>query len=260
MKFTPGNAQHIGGRESQQDAFGFSDPEDAALMGHGGMVAVVADGMGGMAHGQAASRAATRTFLDAYARKTPGESIPEALERSLRVANESVLELARENGVVGEMGTTLVAVALHGDRFFFISAGDSAAYHLRSGRLFSLAVAHTHGANLDHRAYSEQISAAEAAQDPERHALTSFLGLEELDEMDRNFRPLALTSGDRILICTDGVSKPLEQRQIETCLKDEPQAAAERLIRSAINPNRSNQDNATAIVIACGQADRWRSW
>ncbi len=260
MRFQPGNAQHIGARGSQQDAFGFSDPENTSFVAHGGLVAIVADGMGGMAYGQAASRAATRTFLDAYARKSPQESIPEALERSLRSANEAVLDLAREAGVVGEMGTTVVAAALHEERFFFISAGDSAAYHLRGGRLYSLAVVHTHGADLDQRAFNQQISTEEAAQDPERHALTSFLGLEELVDFDRNFRPLALAPGDRVLICSDGLSKALRKRQIEACLGGNPQAAAERLIHEAISLGRPGQDNTTAIVIACERETHRRSW
>ncbi len=251
MRFLPGNAQHQGTRSSQQDAFGFSNPEDRALMAHGGQVALVADGMGGMAHGQAASRTATRTFLDTYARKSPQESISKALERSLRDANEAVLELAREHCLVGEMGTTLVAVALHRNRFFFISAGDSAAYHLRSGRLFTLVSPHTHGIDLDRRFFSGEISRAEAANDPERHALTSFLGLEELDEFECSFRPLALTPGDRLLICSDGLCNALQEPEIESYLAGDPQAAAARLVEEAVGRGLTGQDNTTAIVIAC---------
>src|SRR5271155_3011497 len=98
MSFLPGNAQHIGARSSQQDSFGFGDPEDKAFLAHGGFVAVVCDGMGGMEHGDAASRTAVRTFLEAYRRKSPEESVPEALERSAREANECVVEMAHDLG------------------------------------------------------------------------------------------------------------------------------------------------------------------
>ncbi len=256
MKYLPGNAQHIGARAAQEDAFGFSDPTDAALVKHGGMIAVVADGMGGMAHGQAASQAATRSFLDAYAAKSPAESIPEALERALRTANGAVLELASRAGVVDEMGTTLVAVTLHDDGLYLISAGDSAACLLRQGRLYSLVASHTHGANLDQDVAAGRISEAEAAQDPERHALTSFLGMEELVDFDASVRPMPLRPGDRILVCSDGLSKTLDERQIIANLMGDPQTAAQRLVERVLSLGRPDQDNVTVLVVACQATGR----
>src|SRR5207302_468102 len=112
MRFLPANAQHIGARSSQQDSFGFADLDDAAFIAHGGFLAIVCDGMGGMEHGDAASRTAVRAFLEAYKQKTPQESIPAALERSTRFANEQVVQVAREISRVEGIGTTLVAAAL----------------------------------------------------------------------------------------------------------------------------------------------------
>src|ERR1700741_5013270 len=109
FKFIPGNSQHLGARDEQQDSFGFSDPDDAEFVAHAGLLAVVADGMGGMAQGKMASKAAVDTFLRAYMSKTPGESIPAALSRALKEAASTVLSLGRENGLQDEIGTTLVA-------------------------------------------------------------------------------------------------------------------------------------------------------
>src|SRR5579871_1082496 len=108
MRFLPGNAQHIGSRHSQQDSFGFGDPDDQAFLEHAGFLAIVCDGMGGMEYGDAASRTAVRAFLDAYRRKTPGETIPDALERSVHEANQQVVALASSLGLVEGVGTTLV--------------------------------------------------------------------------------------------------------------------------------------------------------
>src|SRR5450432_4177699 len=105
MHLLPTNAQHIGDRHSQQDSFGFGDPENREFVEHGGFLAVVCDGMGGMEFGDAASRAATRAFLDAYQAKTVGESIPAALERSVRTANDAVVALAHSYGLTEGMGT-----------------------------------------------------------------------------------------------------------------------------------------------------------
>src|SRR5271155_2434553 len=133
MSFLPGNAQHIGARSSQQDSFGFGDPEDKAFLAHGGFVAVVCDGMGGMEHGDLASRTAVRTFLDAYGRKSPAESIPDALERSVREANDRVVEMAHHLGAAESVGTTLVAATVldsgpENKSMYFISVGDSGLF------------------------------------------------------------------------------------------------------------------------------------
>src|SRR5258708_13115731 len=135
MRFLPGNAQHIGARHSQQDSFGFADPDDQAFISHGGFLAVVCDGMGGMEHGDAASRAAVKAFLDAYQRKTPEESIPAALERAVRVANDQVVALAHGLGMSEGVGTTLVAAALLDTSMYFISGGDSGLFHARGGHI-----------------------------------------------------------------------------------------------------------------------------
>src|SRR5580698_2424352 len=132
MSFLPANAQHIGSRNSQQDSFGFGDLDDEAFLNHGGFVAVVCDGMGGMEHGDLASRTAVRSFLDAYGRKNPAESIPAALERSVREANDQVVEMAHELGAAASVGTTLVAAALANSgrekAMYFISVGDSGLF------------------------------------------------------------------------------------------------------------------------------------
>ena len=95
MQFVPGNAQHVGARNEQQDAFGFSDPGDRKFVAHGGVVGVLADGMGGLECGGEASRVAVRDFLKAYEEKTLEEPVPDALCRALQAANRSVLETAR---------------------------------------------------------------------------------------------------------------------------------------------------------------------
>src|SRR5437762_9714098 len=123
MRFLPGNAQHIGARQSQQDSFGFGDPDDQPFISHAGFLAIVCDGMGGMEYGDAASRTAVRAFLDAYRRKTSSEPIPDALFRSVHEANQQVLALAASLGLIEGIGTTLIAAAVYDRSIFYISVG-----------------------------------------------------------------------------------------------------------------------------------------
>jgi len=83
MAFSAGNAQHIGSRSQQQDAFGFSDPAEQEFVAHAGFLGIVADGVGGLTHGSEASQSAVRAFLQAYRLKSPEESIVSALSRCL---------------------------------------------------------------------------------------------------------------------------------------------------------------------------------
>jgi serine/threonine protein phosphatase PrpC len=138
MLLIPGNAQHIGQRQQQQDSFGFSNLGDAEFRKHGGILAVVADGMGGMAHGDAASRAALKAFLQAYESKTEVEPIADALLRSIQAANAGVYQLALEMDAAEEMGTTLVATVLKNDQLHWVSAGDSAIFLFRDGEYTQL--------------------------------------------------------------------------------------------------------------------------
>ena len=114
MRYLSGDAQHIGSRQYQQDCYGFSDANDLKFLEHGGFLAVLCDGMGGMERGDLASQAAVRALLDAYALKRPGESIPDALERSMREANRRVFAVAQGLGRTEGVGTTLIAAVVQG--------------------------------------------------------------------------------------------------------------------------------------------------
>src|SRR5450432_885863 len=106
MRYLPAHAQHIGARHYQQDSIGLANPEDRAFLAHGGFLAVLCDGMGGMEHGDVASQTAVRAILGAYAQKLPTESIPAALERAAHAANQQVIAAALNLGLKEGVGTT----------------------------------------------------------------------------------------------------------------------------------------------------------
>ena len=249
MRYVPGNAQHIGSRQEQEDSFGFSDLEDSSLVRHGGFVAAVADGMGGLAHGRNASQAGIRAFLESYALKNEDEEIPHAMERAVRDANHAVVQVGKEMGAPGDVGSTLVAVALRGLSLYWISVGDSAFYLMRNGRLTLLNNAHTYANELDRKVAEGSMSREQAQEHPDREALTSYLGQQPLKEIDRNVKAFPLQAGDQVLLCTDGVFKTLAEEQMNGAMDKSPQRSCERVLQQALAMHKEHQDNLTVLSI-----------
>jgi serine/threonine protein phosphatase PrpC len=235
MTLQAGNAQHIGGRSSQQDAFGFSDPSDAAFFKHGGLLGVVADGMGGLVHGDAASRTAVKAMLDAYMHKTTAEPILDALWRSLHAAS-SALQVLSER--LGDIGTTLLAAVVADASLYWISVGDSALLLLRGGVIRQLNTMHTFGRHLD-----------APGQHPESESLTSFLGASSPAEVDA-IGPYPLDAEDRIILCSDGLSKVVCNSETATLALGHPQDASERLVSRARELGGRQQDNVTVLIFS----------
>jgi PPM family protein phosphatase len=254
MSFLPGNAQHIGNRSSQQDSFGFGDPDDEAFIAHAGFVAVVCDGMGGMEHGDAASRMAVRAFLEAYGRKIPEESIPEALERSAHEANDRVVEMAHDLGAAESVGTTLVAAVLtdlgvNSKAMYFISVGDSGLFHVSDGQMQTVNRPHVFANLLDQAVARGAMSREQAAVHPERESLTSFIGVEPLEEIDRNVDPWPIADGDSILLASDGLFKTLSGEEILESLIGRPQSWPDALVARTLQKKYEYQDNVTVLSV-----------
>lgn len=250
MKIVPGNAQHIGARAEQQDAFDFSDAQEERFAAHGGMIAVLADGMGGLAMGADASRAAVDTALTAYGAKTPDESVPQALDRAVRQANKAVCSLAEAANRSGDVGTTMVAVVIHQGGLHWISVGDSRLYLYRDGRVWQMSEDHDYARELDRDAAQGLVSPELAASHPDRNALVSFLGLDDLPLMDRNLRSFPLRLGDRIILCSDGIYGPLRPEELAAPLAGDPQEAAVALVKAVLAKRLTHQDNCTVAVFA----------
>lgn len=255
MRFSPGNAQHIGARDEQQDSFGFSDPSDPSFISHAGIAAVVADGMGGLANGSAASSTAVKVFLSAYESKGPAEPIPEALLRSLREANRAVAGLSRRPDMK-DLGTTLAAVVMHEDWLYWVSAGDSRVYFYRHGRLIRLTTDHVYANDLDEEVGRGRITREQAMSHPERDALTSYLGLETLPRIDRSVKAFPVNPGDSVLICTDGLYRSLSDEEIAATLQKDARRACDSLVERALSKQNTHQDNITVIALKC-EKDKW---
>ena len=251
----PGNAQHRGDRAEQQDSFGFSDLHDSTLLARRGALAVLADGMGGHALGRAASQTAVQVLLDGFPQSTPDDAIPAALRRLLREANAAVRALAEREGERDNAGSTLAAAVVHQQALHWIAVGDSRIYLYHAGRVTLLTADHVYARELDREAAAGRIAATEAAEHPDRDALTSFLGMPDLDQVECNLQPVPLHPSDRVLLCSDGLYRNLSEAELaEELARPDPQAAAEALLGRALARPQPEQDNLTAVILALGGA------
>lgn len=249
MRFLHGAAQHIGARRSQEDSFGFSDPTDREHLAHAGFLAVLCDGMGGMKHGARASQTAVAAFLEAYKSKTPEETIHDALHRSVKETNAKVLAVAAELGATEGMGTTLIAAVLHKGLLYHVSVGDSGLFHFTQRRLRLLNRHHVFGRLLDQAVARGVITEEAAREHPERDALTSFIGVEPLEEIDLSADPLRLSAGDSILIASDGLFNTLSILEIRNALEGDPRRWPSALVSKTIEKGNEYQDNVTVLTI-----------
>jgi protein phosphatase len=251
MKYSFGNAQHLGARSSQQDAFGFSNPFEADFVEHAGLLAVLADGMGGLAHGDQASRTALAAFLAAYRVKTPQETVGEALARALDAANAAVCDLAARHHAPGDLGTTLIGAVLRPEGLEWVSVGDSGLFLFHGGTFTSLNTPHIYAHDLDARAAAGSITPEAAQADPQRDALTSFLGLPRLPHIDRSLRPLPLDPADCVVLASDGLFKTLSGEEMKAAMRTAGvQERCDALVKAVIARQAEHQDNVTVLALA----------
>lgn len=249
MEVIPGNASHIGQRQQQQDAFAFSDFDDDEFIAHGGYLAVVADGIGGLQNGAQAANIAVTEMVSRYLAKSREHTVDRALDQALDMANQAVLDAGHWYNSFREMGTTLVAAVIFRDQLYWRAVGDSHLYLCRDGRLSQLNADHNFARQLQAQVNEGLISQAQADKHPHRLALEYYLGLPYLPEVERNLNPLLLQADDRLLLCSDGIDGVLSADEMIDCLAEMPMRAAQCLCDKALQKQQAGQDNLTAVVL-----------
>ena len=247
MELTVGSRTEVGPRKMNQDHIG-SWPELGLF--------VVADGMGGHNAGEVASHLAVETIRSFIADSAKSADItwPFGLEvqnsiesnrltTAVRLANRKIYNEGTKSADLNGMGTTVVAALVAGDRIIIASVGDSRIYRLRKGSLEQLTRDDTWLASVLGEKQAEDAD----PQHPLRHVLTSVVGTK--DDVRPGAREEQLVTGDRFLLCTDGVHGRLDLTALTSLLVLAPSAdaGAESLVHEAIT--RGTSDNATALVL-----------
>lgn len=203
-------------------------------------VYAVADGMGGHEAGEIASEVAVET-LAVHAPRHPD---PQGLARAFKAANRAVFRAVSEGRGKAGMGTTLTAAIVEGTQIVVAHVGDSRAYLLHQGVLQRITRDHSLVADLIEQG---RITEAEARYHPNRSVITRALGSDA--NMQADVYEVDASHGDRLLLCTDGLSGMIEDERIAHILKSvaDPQEACEALIVAA--NEAGGHDNITAIVV-----------
>ena len=202
----------------------------------------IADGMGGHAAGEVASRVAIESVapLDD---DSPGADLIGSLRDAVETASGYLQDMVAADSALDGMGTTLTAVLFAGQRLGLVHIGDSRAYLLRDGQLAQITHDHT---LVQHLVDEGRITPEEASTHPQRSWITrSLTGRGEL-ELDLSIREVRV--GDRYLLCSDGLSGPVSEDTIAETLRTapEPQDACEQLVELALRAG--GPDNVSAIV------------
>jgi protein phosphatase len=223
-------------RKNNEDSYGL----DLADGGGDRSMFVVADGMGGAAAGEIASKLAVDTVRDSFfaAKEVP---VPEALERAIREANRSIYQKSLEDPALAGMGTTCTVAAIFGTELWVGHVGDSRAYLAKDGAMNQITRDHSLAAELERR------GDARGKSPNAKHVLTRCLGVNEEVAIDITKEPRGLPEGASLVLCSDGLSNLVDPGEILQLVSMHlPEKACRRLIDLA--KERGAPDNVTVVV------------
>jgi serine/threonine protein phosphatase PrpC len=240
MKLDSAICTHVGRRSNNEDNF---------LVTEGGLF-VVADGMGGYEGGEIASELVVRSVEDFVVRGAfdldatwptgidPMLTFEEnELSAALALANREVWR--RRHGRLAHMGATVVALLVRDGRAAIAHVGDSRAYRARKGRLEQLTRDHSLLAELEANGIAAPMTGELS------HVVTRAIGMKDTGPADVRSDPIE--DGDVFLLCSDGLSDALPERDIARLLGDDPFTSSRALVQAAYDAGGS--DNITALVV-----------
>lgn len=234
MKMTTAEYTHIGGRENNEDSCGIFDTGS-------GKLCVVADGLGGHAHGEIASRAA----LEVMKKNVRGALSEACLQKAAEKANGEVVRLSQEE----RMNTTLAALWLQDGKALAASVGDTRIYQFRGDRILFQSRDHSL-AYMD--AMSGDAEYADIRRNPDRNKLFRVVGMKENFKVEMT--SLSYEPGDAFLLCSDGFWEEVLEREM---IESRRHAADARqwldAMRTVLQCRlHAGSDNNTAIAVMIG--------
>jgi PPM family protein phosphatase len=233
-------------RDLNEDAVAYVLPRDADGLPDHRLLAVVADGMGGHAAGEVASRIAADTVLHLY-NELEGSPL-DVLRACMTAANKAILDHARTEPSCAGMGTTCTVLALQDGAAYLAHIGDSRAYLLHGGRLRQISEDHSLVAEMVRQG---RFNKEEAANNPERNVILRALGTELSAEPYLLGEGLELCQSDVFILCSDGLTAVVNDETIrDTVAMLPPVEACRTLLDRALAAG--GPDNISIGVFALG--------
>jgi serine/threonine protein phosphatase PrpC len=230
-------------RPHNEDYVGSYVPPDPQQLARKGAIYLVADGMGGHNAGEVASQGAVELVMEHYYADTsqePGIS----LIRAFQAANHHLYGQARADPGKAGMGTTLVAAVILGRQVYVANVGDSRAYLVNGKGLSQITEDHSWVAEGER---AGQLTPEQARHNPYRNLVTRALGSRPAVEVD--LFEGGLGAGDTLLLCTDGLTGPVGDGEIEAIVRAHPPEEAARLLVGRAN-ERAGRDNVSVLIVA----------
>jgi serine/threonine protein phosphatase PrpC len=231
-------------RKVNEDSGRYVYPRDERVLANKGLLAIVADGMGGHSAGDVASRIATEVINRVY--YDDDAEAGEALKRAFREANRQIFEAARNDRALEGMGTTCTTLVLRQGKAICAHVGDSRLYLVRDRNIYVLTEDHSAVMEMVKRGLLTQ---GEARHHADKNVILRALGSHADVQVTVWNEALPIREGDRFLICSDGLYDLVEDEEIkQAVVSQSPHAACESLIELA--KARGGYDNITVGVLS----------
>jgi len=237
-------------RTSNEDCGRIVQPGDAANLDRRGVLAVVADGMGGHSAGEIASRLAVETIHRAYFASEEEPSV--ALASAVAAANAAIFARASADADLHGMGTTCVALVIRGDAAHAVSVGDSRIYLARGGRIYQMTVDDSAVGDMVSRGL---ITRAEAKHHHDRNVILKALGTHAAVDAGAWQRPFPVRPDDVFVLCSDGLTDLVDDDEILSNASSVASAvdACRALVQLA--KSRGGFDNITVAMLRVSLPD-----
>jgi len=241
---TIGSLTDIGNRKDKnEDFFAYHVPEDGSMPKKGILLAL-ADGMGGRAAGEIASKVTVETLIDEFY-NDKSSNIPDSLNNTVLKANEEVISRGDADRSIQGMGATVIAAVIKKDKLYHANVGDSRIYLIKGNEIIQLTEDHSIVAELVKAQY---ITEEEAPTYPGGNIITRAIGLKPELKVDVSEKGIKVKPGQNIMLCCDGLHKdllPKDMLEVFNELKD-PQDICKKLVEMALE--KGGDDNITVLI------------
>lgn len=238
---------YVGTRQYQQDTYYFGEND-------GGCLAVICDGMGGAERGEVASQYSIKMLVEDFRLMTVNTNPFAFLRNEAIDIDAEVASIRDEDGRVIDTGTTIVAVVIRDRYVWWLSVGDSRIFISRNNQFSAVTEEHNYKYRLDALLCEGRISEEEYLVESEKaEALISYIGMGGLELIDQNEVPFTMQRHDRLLLCSDGLSKAISEERIKEIMLEhsaDVQDTLDALMAEVRNCGKRYIDNTTAILIS----------